>query len=421
IYWNQGFYPEEDQALEQVITEWEAETGIQVQLSFYSSDDILNQTAIALESGNPPDIVFSHRADFTLQPRWAWEGKLVDVSDVIEPVKNLYSPTALEAAYLYNKAENKRSYYGVPIHQQTIHIHYWRDLLSQAGVDETDIPSNWDDFWAFWKQTQDKLHQTGETEIYGLGLPLSIKASDTYYQFEQILDAYDVDLLDETGQLQLNDPQVRQGLIEALDWMTQFYQGGYVPTEAVNWLDSDNNINFLNRNTLMTTNPSLSIPASQRDDDDLYLKQIATREFPNEPDGEPISYLVTIKQALIFATERNPQAAKDFLAYFVQPERLGTYVKGSLGRWFPTMPSSLEDPFWKESKDPHVSIAVRQFRQRPTRPFYHALSPAYSQVQAENIWGQAIDAVIAKGVSPEEAVDQAIIDIYRIFAKWERE
>ena len=229
IYWNQGFYLEEDQALEQVITEWEAQSDIQVELSLYSSDDILNQTAIALERGAPPDIVFSHRADYTLEPRWAWEGKLADVSDVIEPVKALYSQTALEAAYLYNKVENRRSYYGVPIEQQTIHIHYWRDLLSQAGLNEAEIPSDWDGFWAFWKQAQDKLRQNEEAEIYGLGLPLSIQASDTYYQFEQILDAYDIEVLDENGQLRLNDPQVRQGLIAALDWIIQFYQDGYVP------------------------------------------------------------------------------------------------------------------------------------------------------------------------------------------------
>ncbi|MCG8364154.1 MAG: extracellular solute-binding protein, partial [Pseudanabaenales cyanobacterium] len=68
IYWNQGFYPEEDEALEQVVTEWETENDIQVELSLYSSDDILNQTAIALESGAPPDIVFAHRADYTLEP-----------------------------------------------------------------------------------------------------------------------------------------------------------------------------------------------------------------------------------------------------------------------------------------------------------------------------------------------------------------
>ena len=421
IFWNQGFYPEEDQALEQVINQWQAETDIPVELSLYSSDDILNQTAIALENGDPPDIVFAHRADYTLGPRWAWEGKLADVSDVIEPVKELYSPTALAAAYLYNKTEDKRSYYGVPIEQQTIHIHYWRDLLTQAGMTEAEIPNDWNGFWTFWKQTQDKLRQNGDAEIYGLGLPLSIQASDTYYQFEQILDAYDIELLDDKGQLQLNRPQVRQALIAALDWTIQFYQDGYVPSDATHWLDSDNNISFLNQNTLMTPNPSLSIPASQRDDDDLYLKRIATREFPDEPDGEPISYLVTVKQALIFAAAQNPQAAKDFLTYLVQPEQLGNYVKGSSGRWFPVMPGLLEDAFWKDSKDPHVSVAVRQFQQRPTHPLNHALNPAYSQVQAENVWGQAIAAVIEAGVSPEDAVDQAIADIQRIFAEWESE
>lgn len=419
IFWNQGFYPEEDLALKEFIAAWEAESGIDVELSLYSSDDILNQAVVALENGNPPDILFAHRADYTLQPQWAWEGKLVDVSDVLAPYQEEFTPAALEAAYLYNNVTGDRSYYGVPIEQQTIHLHYWRDLLTAAGLDETQIPQDWQGFWNFWRQAQETTRKTVKPDIYGLGLTLSTQGSDTYYFFEQVMDAHDVELFDEAGNFKGHEPAVRTKLIEVLDWTTQFYADDYVPKDAVTWLDSDNNVQFLNRVMLMTPNPSLSIPASQREDTTLYEQQIATRLFPNEPDGEPMQYLVTIKQAVIFAGAQNPEAGKAFLRYLLEPERLNTYVKGSLGRWFPVMDAALKDPFWADPADPHISIAVQQFTQSPTRPFYHAVNPAYAQVQAENIWGQAIGHVVLDGWSPEQAVDEAIAQIQEILAEWE--
>jgi multiple sugar transport system substrate-binding protein len=133
-----------------------------------------------------------------------------------------------------------------------------------------------------------------------------------------------------------------------------------------------------------------------------------------------MNYLVSVKQAVIFANSRNVSAAKDFLTYVIQPDRLNTYIEESLGRWFPVMPASLQEAFWKDSQDPHISAGIKQFQQHSTRPFYHVLNPAYSQVQAENVWGNAMHRVLIDRQSPEVAVDEAIARIDRIFADWEK-
>ncbi|NEQ67364.1 MAG: carbohydrate ABC transporter substrate-binding protein [Symploca sp. SIO2D2] len=424
IWWNRGYYPQQDEAIEQVVNKWRSTLAqqkgqgkVEIKLFFYSEDDLLNEIINALGQGNPPDILFSERTDFTFGPRWAWEGKLAEVSDVIEPVKDSYNSSAIASAYLYNSATKKRGYYAVPLKQQTNHIHYWRSLLRDAGIRE-EIPQEWNAFWAFWKQAQDSLRQQGQQNIYGIGLPMSADSSDTYFAFEQALEAYDVQLLDENGQLLLNDPLVRQGLITTLDWYTSFYQEGYVPPEAVDWLNADNNTTFLNRTVLMTLNPSLSIPGSQREAEDIYRNQIATIEFPQEPDGETSKYLVSFKQVVIFASSQHQEAAKDFLSYLVQPENLGPYVKGSAGRYFPVMPQLWEDGFWQEADDPHVGLAAKQFSQDSTRPIYQARNSAYSLVQSENVWGKAIERVIVDGLSPEEAADEAINRIKEIFIDW---
>ena len=274
----------------QVVSTWEQQSGNSVKLDFYSPDEIGRKASRAVQAGTPPDVMFSSRTEY---PLLAWSGKLADVADVIAPVEKLYSSTALEAAYLYNNVEKKRSYYAVPLHQATIHIFYWRDLLQQIGHD--NIPQEWNAFWEFWKQAQNKL-RAQQTEIYGLGLPMSIGASDTYYVFEQILEAYNVQILDAQGQLQI-DPLVRQGIIDSLDWYAKLYQQRYVPPTAVKWLDPDNNRSLLNRDVVMTPNPTLSIPIALRQDPDTYRNKLGILDFPNKPNGQPMRHLVSIRQA----------------------------------------------------------------------------------------------------------------------------
>jgi len=417
IWWNRSYYVQEDEALEEVIAAWQSQTGKKVNFYFMGQDEIFRDTKDALKAGNLPDIVFAIRLDDTVAPRWAWDGELADVSEVVEPLKNLYSSAALKSVYLYNKRTKKRSVYAIPFKQQTVHIHYWRDLLAQAGLSEDDIPTEWDAFWAFWKQAQDNLRAQGRKDIYALGLSMSAEASDTHATFEHVLEAYDTQLLDSEGNLLLDEPQLRQRVVAALNWYTGLYKEGYVPPAADNWINSSNNSEFLNQNVLMVVNPTLSIPGSQREDAEIYTNQIATLGFPKEPDGEPLKPIVTVKQVLLFSSSRNKETAKDFLSYLLQPENLGPYLEGSLGRYFPVMPKLASEPFWNDPADPHISTATQQF-QNETRPNYQSLNPAYGTVLSENVWGRAIERVI-EGVSPEAAADEALARIAEIFAQWD--
>ena len=419
IWWNKGHSLQEDEAIEQVVQAWEQQSGIKAELTLYSEEDLIARIQQALEAGNPPDVVFNHRLDETLAPLWAWEGKLADVSDVVKLLEKDYSQSVLESIRYYNQKTKRRSYYGVPIKQNTLHFHYWRSLLKEIGLTDQDIPQEWDAFWEFWQQAQTKLRRRGYPDIYGVGLSMSTRANDSFYAFEQALEAYDVKILDQQGRLRVDEPQVRQGLIETLDWFTSFYTEGYTPPNAINWVGADNNINFLNQNILMTLNTTLSIPGSQSNDSDIYLNQIATGELPRKPDGESMTYPVAIKQALIFASAHHPSTAKDFLAYLVAPQQLSDYLKGNAGRYFPVMPELWSDPFWQNQLDPHITAARKQFQEGSTRPLYQSLNIAYSQVESESVWGAAIKHIVVDGWSPEKAADFAITKIKQIFAQWE--
>ena len=418
IWWDKGYYPEEDEALRTVVSNWEQQTGNQVKLAFYTNDELFLKTERAIQAGNPPDVLMNDAADRLLSPGLAWKGKLADVSDVIEPIKDSYSDTVLATAYFYNKLEQKRSYYAIPIHIGISHIFYWRDLLQQVGKNDRDIPQDWDGFWQFWQQVQDKLPMKDEQKIYGIGLPMSVEAADTEDIFEQILEAYNVEILDSQGELKLDNPQVRQGIVDCIDWYTQFYNQGYVPPNAVKWLNPDNNRSFINRFVVMTPNQSLSIPAAVKQNEDIYYHQMVTTRYPDKPNGKPMRYIAMIRQAIVLADSNNLKLAKNFLAYFNQPEVISKYIKAARGRYLPVNKKVLADPFWTDRADPHISTAVQPFLKGEIRLPYTVLNPAYSLVLKDSIWGKAITKVVLDHLSPEQAADKAIAQIKEIFEEW---
>ncbi|RMF25912.1 MAG: carbohydrate ABC transporter substrate-binding protein [Cyanobacteria bacterium J083] len=420
IWWDKGFNPQEDEALIQLVDDWEQKNPQPIQLSFYTSDELSQKVQRAIKAEDPPDIIMNFKSERSLNSRLAWEGKLVDVSDVITPAAQNYEQAILDGVKYYNNQTKERSYYAVPINQATVHIYYWRDMLSNLGYTDADIPQDWDNFWNFWKKVHEQL-QAKNLDVDGIGFPMSIEAADTHLTFEQILEAYDVQVLKPQGGINVDAPQVRQGIIKCLDWYSQFYRQSYVPKEAIKWLNPDNNRSFLNRSIVMTPNYTLSIPGALRQEPDTYLNKLGMVEFPNKPSGEPMRSLVTVEQAIIFADSKNQKAARSFLAYMIQPEVMAEYLKNAGGRNAPVVKQVWNEPFWHNQQDPHILTATKTLTQGKTRLFYIAQNPAYSLVLKENVWGRALQDIVLNNSTPEQAAEQAIARIKAIFSEWKSE
>ncbi len=218
IWWEKGFYQAEDDALNAAVQKFEGETGVKVELSQYAVQDLIPKMVSALDAGAPPDLSFGNIYDFQVAGKWAYDGKLEDLSDIIEPQKDRFSPNTVEAAYLYNDQTKKRAYYGFPLKQNTVHIEVWLDLLKQAGFTEKDIPTSWNEYWSFWcDKVQPAVRKATGKRIYGLGLVMGVDSTDAFYQFLTFMDAYNVKLVDDDGKLLVDDPKVREGLIAAPD------------------------------------------------------------------------------------------------------------------------------------------------------------------------------------------------------------
>ena len=422
VWWEQGYNLEEDEAIRNIVADWQSETGDRVKLSFFSTNELIPKVKRAVEVGNPPDLMISPKADRILYPQLAWANKLEDVSDIIEPVKDDYPKNILKAISYINSSQGKRSYHAVPIDQFTIFIFYWQDLLASVGLNARDIPQDWNGFWQFWQQAQTELKTKRNADIYALGFPLAenMSTTDTYYLFDQILEAYDVSLFDSRGKLQIEHPQVRRGIIQCLDWYARLYQQGYIPPDAVQWTNTSNNSYLLNRQVLMTANSTFSIPATVNRDEEMYFNRLGIVEFPHKPSGATMNYLISIRQAVIFQDSPHKSIAKDFLSYFIQPHIAIKYLKASGNRTKPVRASVWSDSFWQETTDPYLTTATKILNSNSTRLFSTVTHPAYSQVLAENIWGKALTRVTAERVQSQQAAEEAIARIKAIFAEWDR-
>ncbi len=407
IWWTKGVTEDEENALKAVVTKWEEQTGKTADLSFYGSGDTEAKTIAALEAGSPPDLTFDYAYDLAFSPTWAYEGRLADVSDVLEPIADQFQPSALKSVNMLNGETGERSYYAIPWTQMTPHVHYWKDFLVEAGFTEEDIPNEWQAFFDFWcDEVQPALRAKGE-RIYGLGLGTGSGGNDPFFNIHIFLNAFGAEVLDADGNLQIDDPEVRARVIEAVDSFVKPSAEQCVPPDGVNWAGSDDNVSFINRKNLVAFNPTLSIPASQlKDNPENYYENMRTRPWPMGVDGEPTPAMVSVKQVLIFEESPNKENAKEFMSLLLEPENMGPMLKGALGRFFPVMPALLDDPFYNDPADPHRYAMYEQFTTVENQPFLQTRNYRYAKVMAEQLWAKATGRILLDGWSTEDAIDE---------------
>jgi multiple sugar transport system substrate-binding protein len=426
VWWVKGFYKSEDDALFAAIKKFEDKTKVKVELSQYPVQDMIPKTVAALDAGTPPDVAYADVYDFQVTGKWAFDGKLEDISDVLVPLKANFLANTLETTYLYNDKTKKKAYYAFPLKQQTMHIQYWIDMLGDAGFKETDIPGTWKEYWSFWcdKVQPASRSKTGQ-RTYGIGQPMGVDSSDSFYSFLTFADAYNVKMVDDNGKLLVDDPKVRQGLIGALTDYTAPYTKGCTPPSSTSWKDPDNNVAFHNKTTVMTHNATISIAAKWLDDANNealsaeqraqakknYYELIRTAGFPNKPDGSKMVYRAAVKTGVIFESSKNKKRAKEFVAFMMQEDNLTPYVEGSLGRWYPVTKAGAERPFWQA--DPHRKAVYTQFH-AGTVTFEFTKNYKFTVLNNENVWAKAMNRVVNEKVPVDKAVDEMIARIKQV-------
>ena len=253
--------------------------------------------------------------------QWAFDDRLVDLSDAIGHFADLFDPDVLSWELWLNGSTGQKALYGLPMGLTSYYVHVWKSLLERAGFTLADIPKEWDAFWPFWcDQVQPAVRQgLGPRRHLGRRAAHGAPGPDTQNGFFQFLAADEGEYVTRDGRLVIDDPEIRRKLIEAIDRYTAFYREGCTPPDAVNWATGDrNNKAFLAQTVVMTENETLSIPnalKSERPDD--YYENTATIEWPLGPAGEPFPIKGFVIPAVVFKDGDHVATAKEFVRFLV--------------------------------------------------------------------------------------------------------
>jgi multiple sugar transport system substrate-binding protein len=404
VWWEKGFYSQEDEAVQEIVRAFEQETGNEVALVLHEQAEFPDAIETALEAAQPPDFAFHPELDDYIA-KWALDDRLVDLGHAIGAFSNLFDPNVLDALKLPNARTGEKALYGLPVGRITNFLHVWKRLLERGGFTLADIPREWGAFWAFWcDQVQPAVRRATGEDTWGVGLSMSDEATDTWVQFRQFMTVYEADYVTRDGQLVIDDP----------------YRKGCSPPDSVNWANVDNNEAFLAQEVVLTANQTLSIPNAlklERPDD--YYENVATIEWPLGPAGEPFPIVSFFLPAVVFKNGDHGATALEFVRFLVGKGWLAHYLYFSGERFLPAMPALLDQPFWLDPSDPHRMAGVMQISSRP--PYFdHYLRSGdwrHGLVNSERVWAKAIHRVVTENISPKQAVDEAIARVKQILSE----
>ena len=390
---------------------------------------MIPKTVAALDSGTPPDVAYADVYDFQVTGKWAFDGKLEDISDVITPMKDKFLKNTIETTYLYNDKTKKQAYYAFPLKQQTMHIQYWKDMLAEAGYKESDIPTTWKEYWDFWCDKAQPAHRnkTGK-RIYGIGQPMGVDSQRLVLLVPDVHGRVQRQAGRRQRQAAGRRPEGARGPHQRGARLHGIRtRKGCTPPSSTSWKDPGQQ-----RRVPQQDDPH----DAQRDDLDRrqvarrreqrrrcrraerdqakknYYEIIATAGFPNKPDGSKFDYRAAVKTGVIFADAKNKKRAKEFVAFLLQDENLHP-VRRRLARPLVSgdQVGRRAASFWQA--DPHRKSVYNQFA-AGTVTFEFAKNYKFTILNNENVWAKAMSRVVNEKWTPEKATDEMIARIKQV-------
>ena len=100
VWWTQGFAEEEDISFKKLVADYERTSGNAIDYSIVPYAPMRQKIVSAVTSGVIPDLFQNTPAEIIAL--YAWQDKLVDVSDIVETQREEYTETALLTVRCYN-------------------------------------------------------------------------------------------------------------------------------------------------------------------------------------------------------------------------------------------------------------------------------------------------------------------------------
>jgi multiple sugar transport system substrate-binding protein len=280
---------------------YEKATGIKIEYQIQAAGgSAVPQLVSMVENKSGADLAW-------VQQEWLYRDALVDVSDIAEEVGKQQGGWYDEIKRL---SIDKGKWKSVPKGNIGQLMNYRRDWFDEVGV--KSFPETWDEFLEAGIKLKAKGHPFGMSMGHGF--------ADNYSWLYPLLWSYGVTVMDKDGKKVALDTSETA---KAVEFVKKLYKEACIE-DCIGWLDPANNKAFLT-SQISCTNNAYSIMVSAKRDLPEMGKVIEHGLNPKGPNGQRYHALVPVTHG-VFSYSKDPQAAKDFLRWMMDPKQYRPWI-----------------------------------------------------------------------------------------------
>lgn len=322
------FVEAEDQAFMNMIQAFTKATGVEVNVSNESYDDIQPKASVAANTGQGLDMVWGLYSLPHLFPE-----KCADVTDVATYLGGKYGGWA-PSADAYGKSKGK--WIGIPIACTGALMNYRISSMEKAGFKE--FPKDNAGFLELCKG----LNKNGTPA----GMAIGHASGDANTWMHWALWSHGGYLVDKNDKVIINSPET----MKALEYVKALY-GTFIPGTA-SWNDSSNNKAFLSGQLHCTVN-GISVYVTASKENKAIADDMNHAYMPIGPVGKPTELHLPFTM-LTFNFTKYPQACKALTAFMLEADQFNPWVSAAQGYLSHFLLAYDANPIW--TSDPKRTV-----------------------------------------------------------------
>ncbi|MGO4714783.1 ABC transporter substrate-binding protein [Bradyrhizobium sp. 2TAF24] len=299
------FVEAEDVAFMKIVAAFEKATGVRINVSNESYDDLQPKASVAANTGQGLDMVWGLYSLPFLFPE-----KCVDLTDVADHLAKTCGGWA-PSGEAYGKLGNK--WIGIPVAATGGLVNYRISAVEKAGFKA--IPGD----LAGFRELCRALQKNGTPA----GMAIGHASGDANGWLHWALWAHGGATVDKANKVIVSSPETAK----ALDYVKSLYET-FIPGTS-SWNDSSNNKAFLAGQLYLTTN-GISIYVTAKTENPVMAQDINHAHLPVGLDGKRRELHLGFP-ILVFNFSKYPQACKAFTAFLLEPAQFNPWIEAAQG------------------------------------------------------------------------------------------
>jgi multiple sugar transport system substrate-binding protein len=329
------FIEAEDQAFMRMVAAFTKATGVEVNVTNESFEDVQPKASVVANTGQGLDMVWGL---YSLPHLFV--SKCLDVSDVADYLGKKYGGWA-GSANAYGMAGGK--WVGIPVATTGGLMNYRKSSMEKAGFKE--FPKDTASFLELCRAL--KKNNTPA------GFALGHASGDANTWLHWALWAHGGNAVDKDDKVIINSPETAK----ALEYVKALYET-FIPGTA-SWNDSSNNKIFVAGDLHLTSN-GISIYVGAQKDNKAVAEDMDHAYMPIGPVGKPTELHLCFTM-LTFNFTKYPNACKAFQAFMLEAENFNPWVESAQGYLSHFLLAYDNNPIWKADpkRTPYRDVAKR--------------------------------------------------------------